>query len=112
MNTDIGDDDSTVSVDDLHVGLTRSATMWGVPLKPLLFSMVAVAAVFTASGKLFTLLAALPAFGVLRLLSASNPRIFAELAAWSRVHMRCNNRLFWGAASFSPRRINKWKKRP
>lgn len=99
-----------VQVDALSVGLTRPATVAGVPLSALLIGEGAVMAAFMTTGKLLFLPLALPVYGVLRLMSASNPRIFAEIAAWARVHGRCRNRAFWGAASFSPRRTTQWEK--
>lgn len=98
-----------IHTDELRVGLTRPATVAGVPLKPLLLGMGAVGMAFMASGHLATLLLALPLFGILRLVSAANPRIFAELAAWSRVHARCRNRRYWGAPSFAPRATRRWE---
>ena len=103
--------EGVIMVDDLHVGLTRSANIRGVPIKPLMYGAMCVAVVFAGTGKLLTILLIIPVFAILVLISASNPRVFAELAAWVRVNMRCNNRLFWGAASFSPRRTSKWGKR-
>lgn len=99
-----------IVANDLAVGLTRPATLGGVPVKPLLCGVFVVLVVFLAAGNPFYLLTAVPMYLGLRLLSAEYPRIFAEIAAWLRVNARCNNRVFWrGAASFSPRRAAKWE---
>lgn len=105
------DAEGVVLLDDLHVGLTRRANYRGVPIMPLMYGAMAVAAIYAGSGKLLTLPLIFPVFAILILVGANNPRIFAEIAAWVRVNMRCNNRLFWGVASFSPRRTKKWGNR-
>ena len=99
-----------VQVAELRVGLTRQATFAGIPLGAFMLGMGAVAALFIVTGNPFYLLAALPVYAGLRLVSAKKPRIFDELAAWMRVSARCRNRAFWGAPSFSPRRTTKWEK--
>lgn len=109
----LGDDEDhagegRIKVNRLAVGLTRPPTMGGVPLKPLMIGMFGVMMVFMATGNPFHLLISAPVYLGLRVLSAEKPRIFAEIAAWTRVNARCRNRLFWGgAASFSPRRTVK-----
>lgn len=100
-----------IQEDDLSIGLTRQPTIKGVPMTPLVLGLGAVAMVFAFVGNPFTLLLCVPVYFALRLLSASNPRIFDEIAAWLRVHFRCLNWLFWGAVSFSPRRTNRWGER-
>lgn len=112
MNTkarNVVPDEGSIVVDDLHVGLTRSAVVYGVPVKPALWALMVIAIIFVATMKLFTLLLVFPVLAILRLITATNPRIFAEVAAWSRVNMRCQNRFFWRAASFSPRGTRKWE---
>lgn len=99
-----------VQEDDLTVGLTRQPTVKGVPLLPLLYGEGVVFLVFGAVGNPLTLLLCIPVYFALRLLCASNPRIFDEIGAWLRVNFRCRNWRFWGAASFSPRRTHRWGK--
>lgn len=104
-------DDDRIQVDSLTIGLTRPATVGGVPMKPFLLGMLVGMVAFMAIGNPFYLLIDVPIYGGLRLLSASNRRIFAEIAAWTRVNARCKNRVFWGGvASFSPRRTTKWER--
>lgn len=98
-----------IQIDHLAVGLTRTATLGGVPLLPLLIGELAVFVLFGLVGNPFCLLAGLPVYAILHLLSDSNPRIFAEIGAWWRVHARCKNGALWGAASFSPRRTTQWE---
>lgn len=99
-----------VQVAELRVGLTRPATFAGIPLGAFMLGMGGVAALFLATGNPFYWLSAVPVYVGLRLVSATKPRIFDELAAWMRVSARCRNRAFWGAPSFSPRRTVKWEK--
>jgi type IV secretion system protein VirB3 len=110
MNGDELWEEDHIQADSLTVGLTRPAKVGGVPLKPFLLGMLVGLIAFLAAGNPFYLLVDLPVYGGLRLVSASNPRIFAEIAAWIRVNARCRNRVFWGVASFSPRRTAKWEK--
>lgn len=111
MNSDELWDEDHVQVDDLAVGLTRPATIGGVPMKPFMIGMLIGMVVFLESANPLYLLIDIPIYGGLRLISATYPRIFAEIMAWLRVNARCNNRVFWGVASFSPRRTVKWGKR-
>jgi type IV secretion system protein VirB3 len=115
MDDDLFDDDDEqpgegcIGVNPLRVGLTRPATMGGVPMKPLMFGFFGVAVVFLGTNNVFYLGLGFPVFFVLRWVSADYPRIFAEIAAWIRVNARCMNRTYWGVASFSPRRTHNWR---
>lgn len=104
-------EEGCIEVDELRIGLTRQAMIKGVPIIAFLSGMGGVACIFTAIGNPLYLLLAFPVYGILRLISAANPRIFDEIAAWVRVHAHCNNRSYWGGASFSPRRTQQWEKR-
>lgn len=103
-------EEDDIDVDSLTVGLTRPAKVGGVPMKPFMLGMLIGVLVFTSAGNPIYLLIDVPVYGILRLISASNPRIFSEVAAWIRVNARCRNRVFWGVASFSPRGTVKWER--
>lgn len=103
-------DQEDVMTDDLFVGLTRPATMWGIPYHAFIVEFMVTTLVFLAVGNPLYLLLAAPIHGVLYLISSSNPRVFGEIAIWMAVNSRCVNSRFWGAPSFSPRNTRKWAK--
>lgn len=110
LDPDLGQDEGQVQTNELRVGLTRPPMFKGVPLAPFMIGMGAVGWVYILSGNPTTALIALPVYGILRVISAKNVRIFAEIAARFRIATRCRNRKFWGALSFSPRNVTKWEK--
>ena len=99
-----------VTTDDLFVGLTRTATMWGIPYMAFVIEFMVTTLVFLAVGNPLYLLMAVPIHALLYLISASNSRVFSEMMIWMTVNSRCVNARFWGAASFSPRTTKKWIK--
>jgi type IV secretion system protein VirB3 len=99
-----------VITDDLFVGLTRPATIAGIPYHAFVAEMMVTALIFLAVGNPLYLLLAAPVHAILYLISSSNPRVFSEIAIWMTVNSRCLNSRFWGATSFSPRRTKKWLK--
>jgi type IV secretory pathway VirB3-like protein len=110
MDNDALWEEDPVQVDPLTVGLTRPAKVGGVPMQPFMLGMLIGVLVFLGTGNPLYLLVDLPVYGILRVISANNPRIFGVIAAWIRVNARCNNRVFWGGvASFSPRRTARWE---
>lgn len=106
--SDVQEED--VLTDALFVGLTRPATMGGIPYMAFVIEFMATTLVFLAVGNPLYLLLAAPIHGVLYLISSSNPRVFSELTVWMTVNSRCMNARFWGATSFSPRNTKKWMK--
>ena len=101
-------EEQDVTTDDLFVGLTRPATMWGIPYTAFVIEFMATTLVFLAVGNPLYLLLAAPIHALLYLISASNPRVFSEMTIWMTVNSRCVNSHFWEATSFSPRATKKW----
>ncbi len=99
-----------VYTDPLFVGLTRPATMWGVPYIAFVVEFMATTLIFLAVGNPIYLLLALPMLGGLYLISANDPGVFGSLFMWMKTIGRCRNSRFWGAASFSPLPTKKWAK--
>ena len=100
-----------VTVDPLFVGLTRPATLFGIPYEAFVVEFVAIAIIFLATGDIFYLLLIVPLHGILYLVSAQNHSVFGSLMIWTMTKGRCKNTHFWGgAASFSPLASKKWIK--
>ena len=106
MSTDAQD----IYSDTLFVAMTRPATKWGVPVTAIVLEAGTAVIVFLATKNPLYLLAVFPIHGIVRLMTADNPWIFAEIWSWVITFMRCINRAFWGAASFSPLPTKKWQK--
>ena len=103
--------DVTVVVDPLFVGLTRPATIFGIPYEAFVAEFVVVAILFLAIGDIVYLLLIVPLHGVLYLVSGQNHAAFGSLMVWMMTKGRCKNSRFWGgAASFSPLASKKWLK--
>ncbi len=99
-----------VYTDPLFVGLTRPATMWGVPYMAFVIEFMATTLIFLAAGNPLYLLLVVPIHAILYLLSANDPGIFNAIFMWIKTLGRCRNTRFWGAASFSPLATTKWTK--
>lgn len=99
-----------VCTDPLFVGLTRPATMWGVPYTAFVAECMATTLLFLAVGNPFYLLLVVPIHGVFYLISSNDPGIFSSLFMGLKTFGRCRNSRFWGAASFSPLPTKKWTK--
>lgn len=99
-----------IYTDELFVGLTRPATMWGIPYGAFVIEFMATTLVFLAVGNPLYLLLAAPIHGVLYAVSANNPRSFEALFIWLKTLGRSRNTRFWGAASFAPSSKAKWVK--
>ncbi|CAN7680004.1 VirB3 family type IV secretion system protein [Acidovorax sp. LjRoot74] len=91
-----------LEVDELFVGLTRPATVFGVHFTAFVVEMIVVGCVFLAIGNPIWLLLFIPTHGFLYLLSASDPGRFDSLTKYGLINGRCLNRMFWKATSFSP----------
>jgi len=99
-----------VQVDPLFVGLTRPATAAGIPYFAFVIEVMASVLVFLAVGNPLYLLIGIPIHGVLYLISSSDPWAFDTIFAWLKSTSRCQNRFFWGSATFSPLPTKKWAK--
>ena len=94
----------------LFVGLTRPATILGVPYIAVVLELIVVSVLFINVSNPLYLLLLVPIHGVLYLISANDPGAFSAIFAWTITIGRCRNKRFWGAASFSPLAVRKWKK--
>lgn len=99
-----------IIVDPLFVGMTRPATVWGVPYSAVVIEAIIVSVIFLAIGNPLYLLLAVPIHGVLYLIGSADPGVFDSLMMWVKTTGRCLNTRFWGAASFSPGSVKKWTK--
>lgn len=98
----------TLYLDPLFVGLTRPATMFGIPYMAFVVEFMSLAIVFLAVGNPLLLLLGIPVHAVLYLISAHDPGAFAGMSAWLKTGARCTNRVFWGCVTFSPTKPAKW----
>lgn len=96
--------------DLLFVGLTRVPTILGIPYAAFVAEVMFFALVNITLGNPLYLLLILPIHGILYLISAHDPGVFAEIAAWAKTIGRCRNTQFWNASSFSPVATRKWEK--
>ncbi|WCF29562.1 type IV secretion system protein VirB3 [Xylella fastidiosa] len=100
-----------VYTDPLFVGLTRPATILGVPYIACVGEFMAAALIFLCVGNPLYLALALPIHAILYLVSANDPKIFGSIyMKWTKTNGRCRNFLFWRASSFSPLATEKWGK--
>lgn len=97
-----------VYTDELFVGLTRPATMWGIPYTAFVIEFMATTLVFLAVGNPLYLLVGVPIHAILYIISASNPNAFDAIFIWVKTIGRSRNSRFWGSASFSPVTHRKW----
>ncbi len=95
--------------DLLFVGMTRPPVILGVPYGAFVGEIMlgGLANIFT--GNPLYMLIAVPIHGIFYLIGAHDPGIFAEIAVWIKTMARCRNSRFWGAVSFSPLPMKKWK---
>ena len=94
--------DEELITEPLFVGLTRPATLLGVPYIAFVLNVMAVAIIFLAAGSPLFLLLAIPIHGILYAVSADDPGRFSALYVWTVTVGLCQNRFFWKAASVSP----------
>lgn len=99
-----------IYTDPLFVGLTRPATMMGIPYMAFVLEIMTTTLIFLAVCNPLYMLLALPIHAVLYLISAHDPGIFNSIFVWLKTIGRCRNRVFWGSASFSPLPTKKWTK--
>lgn len=103
--------DEELHTDPLFAGLTRPATVAGVPLTAFVIEALIVIVAFLASKNIFTFLLAIPLHGALYALSAKDSGIFHELLLAAQTNAPVQNRSVWeGAASFSPLKLRKGRK--
>lgn len=105
------EEQDTITVDPLFVGLTRPATVYGVPYTGVVIEGLLVAVVFLAVGNPLYMLLVVPTHLILYAIGAQDPGIFDSIGMSAKTTWRCRNKAFWnGAASFSPGKTKKWTK--
>jgi type IV secretion system protein VirB3 len=97
---DYGDEE--LISEPLFVGLTRPATLLGIPYMACVLNVMAVAVIFLAFGNPLFISFAVPIHGILYAISADDPGRFNAIYVWTITVGVCQNRFFWMAASFSP----------
>lgn len=102
------DADESSQADPLFQGLTRAATVKGVPMIPLLGMLGGVGFVALWTSPLAWLLAP-PAFFVMRLITKSDDKAFRIWGLWYETKGRNKFKGFWGASSYSPREYKRRK---
>ena len=97
-----------LTADVLFVAVTRPPMRWGVTFSALMFNIVFTMEAFLLTKNLLTLLIALPIHGVCALLCARDARFFDLVLLWGRTRMPAYFTTFrlWGAASYSPLRLD------
>lgn len=99
-----------IYTDTLFVGLTRPATIWGIPYTAAIIEIMVTALIFLAVGNPIYIALIVPLHATLYLISATDPGAFESIYMWLKTIGRCRNTRFWGAASFSPLSTKKWTK--
>ncbi len=101
---------SEIHLDPLFVGLTRPATILGVPYSAFVIEFIGATLVFLGAGNPLYLALVLPVHAVMYLISSNDPGVFGSIFLWLKTIGRCQNTRFWGAASFSPLPTKKFTK--
>lgn len=91
-----------ITEDILFVGLTRPATVAGIPFGAFVIEIMAIGILFIAVLDPLYLLLGVPVHAILYLVSSHDPGIFHSMYVWTQTIGKCLNTRFWGAASFSP----------
>ncbi|WP_107329168.1 type IV secretion system protein VirB3 [Metapseudomonas otitidis] len=97
-----GNNEFAIITDELFVGLTRPATLLGVPYKGVIIELMVASFAFLAAGNPLYMLTVIPIHSALFILSKDDPGIFDTIFIWASTAGRCVTRNFWGATSFSP----------
>lgn len=93
------DDDE--SAYPLFKGATRSATILGVPVIPLIVACMCIAP-FGMIINPFMFLMAVPVIIVMRAITQSDDKAFRILWLWFQTDVRNPVKRFWGSSSYSP----------
>lgn len=100
-----------IYTDHLFVGLTRPTTVLGIPDTALIAELVVVIIIFIGANNPLYMGLIIPLHSVLYLISAHDAGAFHNLWIWANTtSLSSRNIKFWGAASFSPLPLKKWKK--
>lgn len=96
--------DDDITTDPVFLGLTRPATLLGVPLIPAVMSMLPVVLIFIATANPLMLLAGVPVWAVLALVTRSDPHRLNNALHWFATRAKCSRSArWWGAPTVSPR---------
>lgn len=98
-----------ISVDVLFVGLTRPATIFGIPMGAFVFELCAITCLFIGVGNPLYMLLVLPIHGVLYAISFKDPGMFDDISLFFKTLSLCLNFRFWGCRSFSPYPVQRYK---
>lgn len=101
-------DEEGLTPDPLFVGMTRPATVWGIPYGAFVVLIMVTAIVFLFIGNPLYLALGAPVYAILYMVSANNPYVFGSWWAWTVTLGKSRNQGFWGSRSFSPLSVKKW----
>ncbi len=91
-----------ITVDVLFLGLTRPATLAGIPYFAAVIEGMVTVIIFLAIGNPLYLLMAVPLHGILFVISSVDNAMFNNIFLWMQTNSLCSNRGYWNSASFSP----------
>jgi type IV secretion system protein VirB3 len=98
--------DDDITIDPVFLGLTRPATLLGVPLKPLILGMAPIVLVFIATANPLMLLLAAPIWSVLALISRTDPYRLVAAIHWFGTRAKYSRAArWWGAPTVAPRPV-------
>ncbi len=97
-----------LETDEVFLGLTRPATVLGIPMTAFVFEVLLVAFIFLAIGNVLWLFLFVPVHGMMFLISSSDPGRFSSWAMFFKTFGRCMNLVFWKSASYSPLRMKRY----
>ena len=98
----MAEDNIEITIDPLFVGLTRPATLLGIPYFATVIEFMATLIIFLAIGNPLYLLVAVPFHAILYVISAADDAKFNNIYLWMQTNSQCQNTRYWGSASFSP----------
>jgi type IV secretion system protein VirB3 len=99
-----------ITKDILFVAMTRTPMIMGVPYIAFVMELMFVSLSNIVLKNPLYMAAVIPVHAVFYVLSSHDAGIFSEIEMWSKTASRCLNRKFWGASSFSPLPVKKWKR--
>jgi len=93
--------DRMVHADPVYLGLTRPATVVGVPYTYLLMSIVLVTVAVMITRNPMSILIFAPIYGLGRLVCFFDDRQFQIIGSWIMLRAKCPNGWFWGGNHYS-----------
>ena len=92
----MAEDNTEITVDPLFVGLTRPATLLGIPDFATVIELMATLIIFLAVGNPLYLLIAVPFHEILYVISAADDAKFNNIFICKQTNSQCQNTRFWG----------------